>query len=154
MPVSYEHTQHSRGLLLLNCVVALVPIALLVTGVLARTPTPVQLTLLAVTVLSLGLAVAFSSLTVTVRDGQFSGWFGPGVIKRTVPLSAIAHVEPVTTTIWNGWGIHLTARGWLYNIAGRKAVFVTMRDGKRFLVGTDEPERLTAALLSSTGSSR
>jgi hypothetical protein len=150
MPTPYEHTQRSSFLFLVNCIVALVPIALLVTGMLARTPPQVQLTLLAVTVLSLGLAFAFSSLTVAVRDGQFSWWFGPGVIKRSVPLSTIAAVEPATTTVWNGWGVHLTARGWLYNIAGRKAVLVTLRDGKRFLVGTDEPERLTKAIATGT----
>ena len=91
-------------------------------------------------------AFVFSSLTIAVRDGQLSWWFGPGLVKKTVPVSTIASVEVTTTSLINGWGIHLTGRGWLYNVAGRDAVLVTQRDGKRFLLGTDEPEFLAQAI--------
>ena len=58
----------------------------------------------------------------------------------------IVSAEPVATTWLDGWGIHLTARGWLYNVRGRDAVLVTLRGGKSFLLGTDEPALLAAAL--------
>ena len=94
-------------------------------------------------------AFAFSSLTIAVREGQLSWWFGPGLVKKTVPLSTIVSAEPTTTSILNGWGIHFTGRGWLYNVAGRQAVLVTRQGGKRFLLGTDEPDSLAHIIMSS-----
>jgi hypothetical protein len=91
-------------------------------------------------------AVVFSSLTIRVADGQLYWHFGPGVVKKSVPLSAIARTESTTTTFLNGWGIHLTSRGWLYNVAGRRAVHVQLRDGTQFLLGSDEPESLERAI--------
>ncbi len=43
-------------------------------------------------------------------------------------------------------GIHLTPEGWLYNVSGFRAVAVRLKSGKRFLLGTDEPERLCQAI--------
>ena len=45
-----------------------------------------------------------------------------------------------------GWGIHLTPRGGLYNVSGFRAVAVRLKGGKRFLLGTDEPERVCEAI--------
>jgi hypothetical protein len=58
----------------------------------------------------------------------------------------VASVEPAVTTWVNGWGIHLTRRGWLYNVAGRQAMLIGMRDGQRFMLGTDEPDALARAI--------
>ena len=45
-----------------------------------------------------------------------------------------------------GWGIHLSRFGWLYNVSGFDAVAITLVSGKRFALGTDEPQALLAAL--------
>jgi len=50
--------------------------------------------------------------------------------------------------------VHRTRRGWLYNVAGFDAVLVRLKDGKSFLVGTDEPRRLKAALDRTMPSAR
>jgi hypothetical protein len=42
--------------------------------------------------------------------------------------------------------VHRTRRGWLYNVSGLDAVLVRRKDGKCFLVGSDEPRKLKAAL--------
>ena len=144
----YQHTQRSAAALFLLCVAAVIPIGLLVTGALATVPIGVRLTVLAASVVMLISAFVFSSLTIAIRDGQLSWWFGPGVVKKTVPLSTIVSAEATTTSIFAGWGIHLTMRGWLYNVSGRQAVLVTQEDGKRFLLGTDEPDRLVQAIRS------
>lgn len=146
----YQHTQRSAAALFLLSVAAVIPIGLLVTGALATVPVGVRLTVLAASVVMLVSAFVFSSLTIAIRDGQLSWWFGPGVVKKTVPLSTIVSAEATTTSIFNGWGIHLTTRGWLYNVSGRQAVLVTQADGKRFLLGTDEPDSLVQAILSGT----
>ena len=43
-------------------------------------------------------------------------------------------------------GIHLTPYGWLYNVSGFDAVAITLRDGKRFALGTDDSHGLVEAL--------
>lgn len=145
----YIHSQRSAISLFVFCLAALVPIGLLLSGALAGADVGARITVLAAAVVMLISALTLSSLTIAVRDAQLSWWFGPGIIRKTVPLSTIVSAEPTTTSIFNGWGIHLTGRGWLYNVAGRQAVLVTQQDGKRFLLGTDEPDSLAHIIMSS-----
>jgi hypothetical protein len=94
----------------------------------------------------LGGAWLFGSLTVTVTETELRWAFGSGLIRKRVPLAEIAAVEVARTSFWEGWGIHRTRRGWLYNVSGFGAVAIRLKSGKQFLVGSDEPEKLAAAL--------
>ena len=145
----YVHTQRSPGQFFLLSVGAVVLVGLELAGALGAADLGTRITVLAAAVVLMLSAIAFTSFTIAVRDGQLSWWFGPGIVKKTVPLSTVVSAEPTTTSIFNGWGIHLTGRGWLYNIAGHQAVLVTQRDGKRFLLGTDEPDSLAHIIMSS-----
>jgi hypothetical protein len=129
---------------------ALVTLALQFRGGPVPVPIGIRLTAVAAAIAMVASGFVFSSLTVVIRDGQLSWWFGPGAIKKTVPLSTIVAAEPTTTSLMNGLGIHPTGRGWLYNVAGRDAVLVRQADGKQFLIGSDEPDRLARAILSGT----
>lgn len=144
----YSHTQRSAAAIFLFSLAALVPIGLLLSGALSTADVGARITALAVALVMAISAFAFSSLTIAVRDGQLSWWFGPGIVKKTVPLSTIVSAEPTTTSLLNGRGIHFTGRGWLYNVAGRHAVLVTQQDGKRFLLGTDEPDSLAHVIMT------
>jgi hypothetical protein len=150
----YSHTQHSAAACFLFSLAALIPVSLLLGGAINGANVGARITMLAATVVMMLSAFAFSSLTIAVRDGQLSWWFGPGIVKKTVPLSTIVSAEPTTTSILNGWGIHLTGRGWLYNVAGRQAVLVIQQDGKRFLLGTDEPDGLAQVIIAGAQNSR
>ncbi|MFO1461796.1 MAG: hypothetical protein U1G08_20650 [Verrucomicrobiota bacterium] len=88
----------------------------------------------------------FGSLTVTVTRDELSWRFGPGWIRFRVPLSEICRVRTVRTTWADGWGIHGTEFGTLYNVSGFGAVALELRGGRRFAVGTDEPDQLLKAL--------
>lgn len=88
----------------------------------------------------------FRSMTVEISDTDLIWYFGSGFPRKSVPLSEVASAEAIRTTVANGWGIHYTARGWLYNVSGYGAVAIRMRDGKQFCLGTDEPEKLAAEL--------
>jgi len=88
----------------------------------------------------------WSSLTVRIADDALQLRFGPGFPRKAVSLADIAAAEVTRTNFWEGWGVHRTRRGWLYNVSGFDAVLVRRHDGKSFLVGTDEPRRLKAAL--------
>jgi hypothetical protein len=52
---------------------------------------------------------------------------------------------------WEGRGIRFTSQGMLYNVSGTRAVEVQLRDGTRFRLGTDEPERLGDAIRAELG---
>lgn len=93
-----------------------------------------------------GVAVVFSSLTVEVHSSALVFWFGPGFLRKTVPLTDIAAVESVRNPWYWGIGLRVTPRGMLYNVSGLKAVEITRHNGGRFRLGTDEPERLERIL--------
>lgn len=87
----------------------------------------------------------FHSLTIEISDSELHWRFGPGLIRKSVLLTEITAAEAVRTG--PSWGIHWSPRtGWLYNVSGFDAVAITLRDGNRFCLGTDEPQALTARL--------
>jgi hypothetical protein len=88
----------------------------------------------------------FRSLTIEISDTELTWYFGSGFPLKRVPLNEVVSAEAIQTTVWNGWGIHYTARGWLYNVSGRGAVTIKLRNGKQFCLGTDEPEELARHL--------
>jgi hypothetical protein len=85
------------------------------------------------------------SLTIEINPGHFKFWFGPGLIRKTIPLVRVESCEPVDGI--RAWGIHWGGkRGWLYNVSGFRAVALTLHGGKRLMVGTDEPEKVCQAV--------
>lgn len=92
----------------------------------------------------------FRSLTIEISDTELIWYFSSGFPRKRVLLGEIASVQTIQTRLIDGWGIHYTRRGWLYNVSGRGAVAITLKNGKQFCLGTDEPEKLADALKTST----
>lgn len=92
------------------------------------------------------LLTVFSSLTVRVGGGVIAVQFGVGVIRKRIQLSDVESYAKVVNPWYYGWGIRYTPRGWLYNIYGRSAIELLMRNGKRCRIGTDDPDGLAQAL--------
>ena len=92
------------------------------------------------------LMLAFSRLTVQVDETRVSVGFGGGLARRRFELHTIAAASAVKVPWLAGWGIRLTPQGWLYNAWGRDAVLLRFAGGRRFTIGTDEPEALLAAI--------
>ena len=101
---------------------------------------------LVVSILFLITIVAFYKLTITIDDEILCASFGVGLVRKKVALAEIAACEPIRIRWCYGWGIHLTPHGWLYNVAGLDAVAITLRDGRKFALGTDDPDELVAAI--------
>jgi hypothetical protein len=89
---------------------------------------------------------AFYKLTITIDGETLYGSFGIGLVRKKVALAEIASCEAIRIRWWYGWGIHLTPYGWLYNVAGWNAVAIMLRNGRRFALGTDDPQGLAAAI--------
>ena len=133
---AYQHSQ--RGTLIIVATLTMaaaiavggcfVPLLFISAGILLRT------------------AWLFSSLTIEVTGDELRWRFGPGIIAKRALLAEITAVKMVQTGFMQGWGIHFTRYGWLYNVSGRSAVAITLRSGKRFALGTDEPEALRAII--------
>jgi hypothetical protein len=92
------------------------------------------------------VAWLFSSLTIELTEDRLRWHFGPGLIRKEVPLADIQSAQPVKTNVLEGWGIHLSRYGWLYNVSGFDAVALHLNSSKRFALGTDEPNAFLAAL--------
>jgi hypothetical protein len=93
-------------------------------------------------------AVLFGSLTVEVTPTRVRLGFGPGWIRKTFETAEIVEAKMVQNPWYYGWGIHLTPRGWLYNVAGSDAVEIRLRNGRPYRIGTDEPHELLIAIES------
>lgn len=100
----------------------------------------------AVFVVLVAAAAVFHRMTVTVDRERLRWCFGFGVLRREVAIADIEGVERTRTHPIEGWGVHWTRRGWLYNVSGLDAVLVRLRGGRTFLLGTPEPDRLVDAI--------
>lgn len=136
---TYQHTQ--RGTLILVAM-SVTAVAMLLGGLALR---PL---LFGIPILAL-CGWLFHSLTIEIAGDELRWRFGPGWIRKQVSLGEIASARIVRTNVLEGWGIHLSRFGWLYNVSGFDAVAFTMKNGKRFCLGTDEPAVLMTKLNES-----
>ena len=88
----------------------------------------------------------FWGLTVEVNRDMVRLYYGFGIIHRSIPRERITTVTQVRNRWWYGLGIRWTPHGWMWNISGLDAVELTYHNGKKFRIGTDEPEALLEAL--------
>jgi hypothetical protein len=142
---TYRHTQIGYAILY-----PMIAIALFV-GIIVSAALSVKLGVL-IALIVLAMVVTFYKLTIVVDDTHVRAVFGPGFTFRKIRLADITVCEPIRIRWWYGWGIHLTPYGWLYNVAGWDAVAITLCNGRRVSLGTDQPEELCAAIrrLAST----
>lgn len=64
-------------------------------------------------------------------------------VKRTIPWKDIESYKVINYGFVGGYGIRLTMKyGTVYNIKGNKGLFVKLKNGKTFIVGTQKPEEL------------
>lgn len=140
--VLYEHRQIAWPMLIGTIVVAA---ATAVAGTFNATILAAPLTLIIAFVLLAGILM--SSMTVRVSDSDVSWWFGrTRTLGKTVTVADIASIEPIRTSIFEGWGIHLTRHGWLWNVSGFNAVQIVLQSGTRYAVGTPEPDAVLKAI--------
>ncbi len=143
--VFYQHRQPGWALLLFACVPVLCVTTFLLTSSATgqRLPTPLAVGLCVVTGF---VFLSFTSLSVTVTRDALLARFGIGIVRKTVALADITGVEVAHTRWYEGWGIHWTRRGMLYNVAGFDAVAIRLASGKSLIIGSDDAPRLAASI--------
>lgn len=108
----------------------------------------------AIMVLILFILVSFSSLTVMLDERYLKIKFGYGIFRKSFLLNEVASAKVVKNHWYYGWGI----RGWfwpymwIYNVSGFDAVEITLKNGKIYRVGTDEPKELKIAIKQTINS--
>ena len=137
----YRHTQFG---IVTSLALLIGVVGCLVAAAATRNLGPLVLVAILLVILS-----QFSRLTTVVSDDAFECWFGSGFIRRRIPLEGIKAASVVRHRWFYGFGIRLTPRGWLWNVSGLGIVELTLGNGRHFSVGSDEPERLAAALSQS-----
>ncbi|MDJ0791995.1 MAG: hypothetical protein QNJ71_08865 [Acidimicrobiia bacterium] len=93
--------------------------------------------------------VFFSRLQVTVDDDQVVASFGWGWPSRSIPLAEIVSARSVRNHWYHGWGIRRIPDGWMYNVWGLDAVELQLGDESAFRIGTNDADRLEAAVALS-----
>lgn len=91
-----------------------------------------------------GLIVLFLVIRLKTRidENEVQINFYP-LLKKQVKWEDIKSVEVVNYGFVGGWGIRLWTRyGTVYNIKGRKGIAIELRNGKRFLLGTQKEAEL------------
>jgi hypothetical protein len=92
----------------------------------------------------------FAHLDVAVRDRELVIRFVPFHLKpRRITLDEIAEAQarqyrPIVE--YGGWGIRYGFNGMAYNVSGNEGVQLTLRNGKRILIGSQRSAELARAL--------
>lgn len=84
----------------------------------------------------------FSHLSVTGHTDHLKIAFGIGLIRKRFYFKDIRECSIEKNPWYYGWGIRKTPEGWLYNVSGSWSVQLNMKDGKKYRIGTPEPEKL------------
>ena len=85
----------------------------------------------------------FFGMTVIVTDSQIIIKLGIGLITKKIDLSEIISVNTKKYPFYFGYGIRITPGGILYNVNGRHAVEIRLRNKKNSVqIGTDDWDNL------------
>lgn len=106
-------------------------------------------------VLSLGIAVLFwvSRLEIEVRPDDIAVRFFPFHLDwRRLPAKELnecyaRRYRPIRE--YGGWGIRYGWHGRAYNMSGHEGVQLVFKNGRRLLLGSQQPQELEAAIRST-----
>jgi hypothetical protein len=152
--IHYNHTQTSlKARLMFIPMAAIVSFIALSYG--AADPIPMVVILAIVQALLALAIVIFSTLGVAVQGGTLTVSFLYGIMRRTIPLADIVRAERTRLAWYYGAGVKWGGRSiWPGRAPGTMtylawpgdAVALTLRNGQRVQIGTDDAEGLLRAL--------
>ncbi len=147
--MSYEHTQ--RGYTAFPVLVVLL-ITFAVVLAFAGDERGAAALSLGISFVVVMLIVAwFSVLRIRVGDDEVRVSFGAGWPRKVIALDDVVGFRQVRNKWYYGWGIRRAPAGWMFNVWGLDAVEIERRNGKKFLIGTNEPRELVTALSTRVG---
>lgn len=88
----------------------------------------------------------FSVLRIRVGNAEVRASFGGGWPRKIIALDEVVGFRQVRNKWYYGWGVRRAPTGWMFNVWGLDAVEIEPSNGKKFLIGTNEPAELVSAL--------
>lgn len=124
----------------------LTTIVLFATGVIYDSDDPVPgIVLLLLPDIPITMFILFR-LDTRISENGVHFYFVP-FVSKTYTWEEIESCEVLDYGFVGGWGIRLWTRfGTVYNIKGSKGVFIKLKDGKQFLIGTQKPQEVEQAI--------
>ncbi len=148
----YKHTQISFLMIFVTIVILAFFVGLQIT---ARNEAPsvdsgANFAITALMVIILFVIASFSTLSVSIDQRFIKLRFGLGFLRKKFLLDEIASIRRVKNRWYYGWGIRFwfKPKMWIFNVSGFDAIELTMKNGKIYRIGTDEPEKLETSLLN------
>lgn len=140
----YDHTQIGYLIIvvILGIIVFLAGMVMII---------PVHYAEYAVVIAVITVLFFFSSLKVRIDEDRIHVIYGIGLIRFRFRVNDVESCSVVNNPWYYGWGIRLTPHGWLFNVSGFHAVQIEMRTGKKYRIGTDEPDKLARTINQSIG---
>lgn len=102
--------------------------------------------IIAIAIVLGGVGIVFSSMTITVNEREIVWFFGPGLIRKRLPLADVEACRVVKNPVWMGFGIHAYGTGWIYNVSGLLGVELALCSGASIRLGTNQPKFLQQAI--------
>lgn len=107
-----------------------------------KTPGSMSHMVLVVSAVLLGFTlVFFTSIKVTLTGDKLVVSMGPGLVRRTLPISDIQSVS-FTKVPWHSVGLKRIYKGWLYSVGVTDALDIRMVDGKRYIIGIKDAKAI------------
>ena len=99
-------------------------------------------------------ALSFQTLKISDHGDLLDIRYGPlNLFGTRIAYKDITAVEPGTTSLVDGWGIHfIPFRGWTINLWGFECVKIS-RGTRVIRIGTDDSENLAEFIRARTGAS-
>lgn len=142
--MEYKHTQ--TGYLIFIVFAWMVLIAALITSFAGDEAGEALIAMGISTAIVLLVVLWFNRLTVTVNGSEVRVVFGAGWPRKVFGSYEIIGFRQVRNKWYWGTGVRAVPGGWMYNVWGLDAVELELSSGKKFRIGTNEPEDLVAAL--------
>jgi hypothetical protein len=148
--MSYKHTQIGYLMITITFIVLVLFAYLQITARMepASLDSGTNFLMTAIMALIIFILASLSTLTVMINEQFLHIRFGWGIFSKKFLLSEIATVKSVKNRWYYGWGIRfwLWSKMWIYNVSGFDAVELTLKNGRVYRIGTDEPDKLEASI--------
>lgn len=139
----YSHTQTGTVMIVLAAVTFFIGLwSISIKGGLAS---------LIILLISLILAFMFPAMTVSVGAEEIIIIMGSGLFRKRFDLKDVKAAREVRNPWYYGWGIRWFPGGWMFNVSGLSAVEIEMASGRKYRIGTDQPEELLSAIQANAG---
>lgn len=100
--------------------------------------------------LFISILIMFFGMTVIITDNEIMIRLGIGLITKSIKLSEIQSVATVKYPVYFGYGVRITPGGVLYNVNGRHAVEIVLKNKKKTIqIGTNDWDNLRNAIESA-----